>query len=160
RLDAVRALAAAVGPRHRRWRAHGGPQRRAGDRRRKTARLAQSRPAMPLTHRSRAAFAVEGARSAGALANRYFHGEIAFAIEQKDGPQDFVSVADRAVEAHIRTALASAFPDDSMLGEEGGGKVGNSVWVVDPIDGTLNFVHGVRYWCVSLCYIEDGVRTV
>jgi|SRR6516164_657311 myo-inositol-1(or 4)-monophosphatase len=115
---------------------------------------------MPLTHRSRAAFAAEVARSAGALANRYFHGEIAFAVEEKDGPQDFVSAADRVVEAHIRTALANAFPDDSMLGEEGGGAVDNRVWVVDPIDGTLNFVHGMRYRCVSLCYIEDGVRTV
>jgi myo-inositol-1(or 4)-monophosphatase len=109
---------------------------------------------------TRAAFAAELARSAGALANRYFRGEFAFAVEEKDGPQDFVSAADRAVEAHIRDALGSVFPHDAMLGEEGGGDVGNRVWVVDPIDGTLNFVHGVRYWCVSLCYIEDGVRTV
>ena len=111
-------------------------------------------------HAARAGFAAKVARSAGTLANRYFLGEIAFAVEEKDGPQDWVSAADRAVETHIREVLARAFPGDSMLGEEGGGELGDRLWVVDPIDGTLNFVHGVRYWCVSLCYLEGGVRTV
>ncbi|MBK6337939.1 MAG: inositol monophosphatase [Betaproteobacteria bacterium] len=108
---------------------------------------------------ARAAFAQELARTAGALATRYFRREIEFEAERK-GPQDWVSAADRAVEAHIRAALARAFPGDAMLGEESGGALGDRLWVVDPIDGTLNFVHGVRYWCVSLAFVADGVREI
>ena len=108
---------------------------------------------------ARAAFAQELARTAGALATRYFRREIEFEAECK-GPQDWVSAADRAVEAHIRAALARAFPGDAMLGEESGGALGDRLWVVDPIDGTLNFVHGVRYWCVSIAFVADGVRQI
>ena len=108
----------------------------------------------------RAAFAGELARSGGALARRYFLGELAFVAESKGEAQDWVSIADHAVESHIRQALTRRFPDDDMLGEEAGGSVSERVWVVDPIDGTLNFVHGMRYWCVSIAYIEAGVRRV
>lgn len=106
----------------------------------------------------RAAFAGTLAREAGALARRYFLGELAFTAEAKGGTQDWVSVADRAVEQHIRDALARRFPRDSTLGEEAGGVVADQLWVVDPIDGTLNFVHGMRYWCVSIAYVEHGTR--
>ena len=106
----------------------------------------------------RAAFAGALARDAGALARRYFLGELAFTAEAKGEKQDWVSVADRAVEQHIRDALARRFPQDSMLGEEAGGVVADRLWVVDPIDGTLNFVHGMRYWCVSIAYVERGER--
>ncbi len=106
----------------------------------------------------RAQFAGALARDAGALARRYFLGELAFTAEAKGERQDWVSVADHAVEQHIRDALAQRFPQDSMLGEEGGGAVADRLWVVDPIDGTLNFVHGMRYWCVSIAYVEHGVR--
>jgi myo-inositol-1(or 4)-monophosphatase len=109
----------------------------------------------------RAAFVARLIRDAGALAQRYFTREIAFAAEAK-GPQDWVSAADRAVEALIRRELERAFPGDAMLGEETGGPDagdgGERLWVVDPIDGTLNFVHGIRYWCVSIAYVEDGRR--
>jgi myo-inositol-1(or 4)-monophosphatase len=108
----------------------------------------------------RALFAAELAREAGRVANRYFRGELTFAVEAKDGPQDFVSVADRAVENLIRDAIARRFPDDTMLGEETGGSIADRLWLVDPIDGTLNFVHGVRYWCVSIAYLEHGERRV
>jgi myo-inositol-1(or 4)-monophosphatase len=108
---------------------------------------------------TRATFAAELAREAGELALRYFHREIDFGTESK-GPQDFVSAADRAVEMHIRTRLAEAFPDDTMFGEEAGGDVGERAWLVDPIDGTINFVHGVRYWCVSIAFLVDGERRI
>jgi myo-inositol-1(or 4)-monophosphatase len=108
----------------------------------------------------RAKFAGALARTAGTLARRYFEGEIAFAVETKGSPQDFVSIADHAVERHIRDELARRFPEDSMLGEEAGGSVSERVWIVDPIDGTLNFVHGMRYWCVSIAYLESGERQV
>jgi myo-inositol-1(or 4)-monophosphatase len=109
---------------------------------------------------ARAEFAGTLARTAGALAQRYFLGELAFAIESKGERQDWVSAADHAVEAHVREALAARFPRDSILGEEDGGVVSDRVWLVDPIDGTLNFVHGMRYWCISIAYIEHGVRRV
>jgi myo-inositol-1(or 4)-monophosphatase len=108
---------------------------------------------------ARAAFARELAQTASALALRYFHRDLAFEAESK-GPQDWVSVADRAVEVHIRGAIAQTFPGDAMLGEEGGGALGDRMWVVDPIDGTINFVHGVRYWCVSIAFVEHGTRQI
>ena len=109
---------------------------------------------------ARAAFAGELARDAGALGRRYFTGELAFTAEAKGERQDWVSIADHAVEQYIRDALARRFPGDAMLGEEAGGTIADRLWVVDPIDGTLNFVHGMRYWCVSIAYIEHGVRRV
>lgn len=109
---------------------------------------------------TRLALAATLAREAGALALRYFNRELDYAAESKGDPQDWVSVADRSVEALCRARLAAAFPDDTMLGEEGGGSVGERTWVVDPIDGTLNFVHGVRYWCVSIAFLEHGARRI
>lgn len=101
----------------------------------------------------------ELAREASALALRYFHRELSYLRESK-GPQDFVSEADRAVEELVRSGIARAFPQDQFLGEEAGGTVGDHSWVVDPIDGTINFVHGVRYWCISIGFIADGVREI
>src|SRR3954451_10024889 len=80
----------------------------------------------------RLAFAKSLAREAGALALRYFHRDLDFTAVAK-GPQDWVSAADHEVERLIRTRLASAFPADSMLGEEAGGNLGDALWVVDPI---------------------------
>src|SRR5947209_15923141 len=84
----------------------------------------------------RLAFAKSLARDAGALALRYFHRDLDFTAVAK-GPQDWVSAADHEVERLIRTRLARAFPADAMLGEEGGGDLGDALWVVDPIDGTI-----------------------
>lgn len=109
---------------------------------------------------ARLEFAAALAREAGALALRYFSHELDYAAESKGSVQDWVSVADRSVEALCRARLADAFPDDTMLGEEGGGTIGDRTWVIDPIDGTLNFVHGVHYWCVSIAFLEDGVRRI
>ena len=47
-----------------------------------------------------------------------------------------------------------------MLGEESGGELGHNLWVVDPIDGTINFVHGVRYWCIAIAFIAAGERRI
>ena len=109
---------------------------------------------------ARARFAAQLARDAGALAMRYFHRELAYTPESKGEQQDWVSIADRAVEAHCRAQLAAAFPGDTMLGEESGGALAERAWIIDPIDGTLNFVHGVRYWCVSIVFIADGERKI
>src|SRR5579864_2758606 len=108
---------------------------------------------------ARADFAQRIAREAGALARRYFRREIDFAAESK-GPQDFVSEADHAVEALLRERLQREFAADTVLGEEGGGQVGRNLWLIDPIDGTLNFVHGLRYWCISIGFIAAGERRI
>ena len=97
------------------------------------------------------------AREAGALALRYFRNLEALEVEQK-GPQDIVSIADRAVEDLVRRRLLAMFPNDAILGEEGGlhGEGREGTWVVDPIDGTWCFLNGIGAWCVSLAYVCEG----
>src|SRR5947207_15687621 len=115
---------------------------------------------MPLSARYIAALDI--ARSAGALARRFFAQRETLVIEHK-GVQDFVSRADRAVEELIRARLAAAFPIDAFFGEETAASFAGEVdhvWVVDPIDGTHNFLRGVRYYCVSIAYIENGRREI
>jgi myo-inositol-1(or 4)-monophosphatase len=73
-------------------------------------------------------------------------------IEDKAGPADLVSQADRETEAAIRTVLAEHRPDDAVLGEETGSTDGGSGvrWIVDPIDGTTNYLYGRPDWAVSV----------
>jgi myo-inositol-1(or 4)-monophosphatase len=110
----------------------------------------------------RYAFLRRLARDAGALARDFWMRRAALTVELK-GPQDFVSVADREVETFIRAEIARAFPGDHFLGEETAASfTGNAerLWIVDPIDGTHNFLRGIAYWNVSIAYVEDGVRTL
>jgi myo-inositol-1(or 4)-monophosphatase len=96
-------------------------------------------------------------REAGKLAHDYFSKRAQLEIEHK-GMQDLVSVADRAVEDLMRSRLSTAFPGDDLLGEEGGGaarRPGAGLWVIDPIDGTANFLRGMPYWSVTLAYAAD-----
>ncbi|ESZ73093.1 inositol phosphatase [Mesorhizobium sp. L103C105A0] len=72
------------------------------------------------------------------------------------GPQDFLTETDGKVEEHIRATLAEAFPQDGFLGEEGGGIGSARMWVVDPIDGTANFMRGIPHFCISIAFVEDG----
>lgn len=78
-------------------------------------------------------------------------------IEQK-GPRDLVSIADREAEAHLVEAIRAAYPDDGILGEEGSSIEGRSGrrWILDPLDGTTNFVHGLPFFCVSIGLEVDG----
>ncbi|MGD9511384.1 MAG: inositol monophosphatase [Geminicoccaceae bacterium] len=92
---------------------------------------------------------------AGRLALDWFERRSSIAVALK-GPQDYASEADAAVERMVRSRIAEAFPDDAFLGEEEGGEVGERVWVIDPIDGTANFVRGVARFCVSLAFVADG----
>ena len=73
-----------------------------------------------------------------------------------------VTDADEAVEAELRTALAGARPGDTIFGEEQGGTptLSGRQWVIDPIDGTKNFVRGVPVWASLIALLEDGVPTV
>lgn len=98
------------------------------------------------------------ARAAGQLALDYFHNRDRLEIELK-GPTDYVSYADRDVENTIRRELAANFPDDAFLGEETAASFEGPVercWVVDPIDGTHNFLRGMPYWNVSIGFVVDG----
>lgn len=102
----------------------------------------------------RLAVAISVAREAGALARRWFERRGELVIEHK-GRQDFVSEADREVEALIRQRLQGALPEDGFLGEESGGAPGESFWAVDPIDGTTNFLRGIPLYAVSLAFVHE-----
>jgi len=114
-----------------------------------------------MTVAARHALACTLAREAGALALGFFADRTALTVETKDTPQDVVSRADRAVEDLIRARIAAAFPDDSLLGEEGGTRPGSSGfgWVIDPIDGTMPFLSGLPHWCVAIA-VTHGEETV
>jgi len=115
---------------------------------------------MPLSARYIAALDI--ARSAGTLARNFFTQRESLVIEHK-GAQDLVSHADLTVEESIRSKLAAAFPGDAFLGEETAAAFAGDpdhVWIVDPIDGTHNFLRGVRYYCVSIAYVENGQREI
>jgi len=98
------------------------------------------------------------ARAAGRLALDYFNNRERLTVELK-GPTDYVSHADRDVENAIRRELAASFPGDTFLGEETAATFSGPVercWVVDPIDGTHNFLRGMPYWNVSIGFVADG----
>jgi myo-inositol-1(or 4)-monophosphatase len=99
------------------------------------------------------------AREAGVLAMDHF-GNLEAAQVARKGAQDYVSRADREVEALLRDRLMSAFPEDQFLGEELGGREGRGVWVVDPIDGTGNFVRGIPVFGISIAYWLEGQTEV
>jgi myo-inositol-1(or 4)-monophosphatase len=106
--------------------------------------------------------AVEAARMAGGLlADRVLQGAER-GVSSKSTPTDLVSEADLASERAIRELLSKRRPQDGFVGEEGGrseqGDSGLS-WVVDPLDGTVNFVFGIPQWSVSVA-VRDGRGTV
>ncbi len=96
-------------------------------------------------------------REAGALALRHYRNLAALTVERK-GHQDLVSEADREVERLIRDQLAAHFPDDGIVGEEHAPRTGTSgyTWVIDPIDGTANFLRGIPAWCVVLACVHES----
>jgi myo-inositol-1(or 4)-monophosphatase len=100
------------------------------------------------------------AREAGALLRGSYDGP-ELRISSKSTPTDLVSEADHAAEHLIRDRLLSARPDDGILGEEGGDRAGTSGvhWIVDPLDGTVNFLFGVPQWAVSIA-CEDATGTI
>lgn len=99
--------------------------------------------------------ATDLAREAGALALSMRAG--IGVLETKSSPTDVVTAADKAVEKLLVDALTAARPDDGLLGEEGAGSTGTSGyrWVIDPIDGTVNYLYGIPQWAVSLGF-EDA----
>ncbi|HKU36115.1 MAG TPA: inositol monophosphatase family protein [Paenarthrobacter sp.] len=77
--------------------------------------------------------------------------------ERKTSVSDVVTAADRAAEAYVLEQLRRCRPDDGILGEEGASVAGTSgrTWVIDPVDGTYNFLHGSTYWCSAIALKRD-----
>jgi myo-inositol-1(or 4)-monophosphatase len=101
------------------------------------------------------------AREAGALARKRFT-DASFKVGLK-GPQDYLTEVDGETEELIAKAIHAAFPDDGFVGEETAGRAAQAdrpVWVVDPIDGTVNFAKGVPFFCISIACILGGEMEV
>jgi histidinol phosphatase-like enzyme (inositol monophosphatase family) len=100
-------------------------------------------------------FAVRLARDAGTITQQYFKGS--FTPERKTD-NSLVTTADREAEKYLRDRLGQTFPNDAILGEEEGNKTGrsNRRWIVDPLDGTFSFVHGVPLYGVLVGLEIEG----
>ncbi|WP_322819713.1 inositol monophosphatase family protein [Tepidiforma sp.] len=100
--------------------------------------------------------AVRTAREAGELIGQY--ATEGFAVGTKSTATDMVTEADRAAERLIAERLLGARPEDGILGEEGASEPGSSGvrWVVDPLDGTTNFVYGIPAYAVAIAAEVDG----
>jgi myo-inositol-1(or 4)-monophosphatase len=103
--------------------------------------------------------AVKAARAAGAIINRAALDLEVLKVATK-GPNDFVSEVDRAAEQAIISTLLEAYPDHGILAEETGREHGNRAseftWVIDPLDGTTNFLHGFPVYAVSIALAHRG----
>jgi myo-inositol-1(or 4)-monophosphatase len=106
--------------------------------------------------------AVKAARRAGNIINRGARDLDLLTVSAK-GPKDFVSEIDHAAEAAIVDTLLAAYPDHAILAEEGTAQGRNAeaehVWIIDPLDGTTNFLHGFPQYCVSIALAHRGVVT-
>ncbi|MCL4762280.1 MAG: inositol monophosphatase [Burkholderiales bacterium] len=104
--------------------------------------------------------AVKAARRAGTIINRGARDLDLLTVSAK-GPKDFVSEVDRAAEAAIVETLLTTYPDHAILAEEGTAKGENAnadhLWIIDPLDGTTNFLHGFPQYCVSIALAHRGV---
>ncbi|HEX8005983.1 MAG TPA: inositol monophosphatase family protein [Trebonia sp.] len=103
------------------------------------------------------AIAMEAARAAGQLLVSR-EGRVPVA-ETKSSPTDVVTEMDRRAETLIRSLILDSRPGDAILGEEGGQTTGNSTvrWVIDPLDGTVNYLYGLHDWAVSIAAEVSGV---
>ncbi len=103
--------------------------------------------------------AVKAARAAGNLINRAALDVEAVRINQKQ-INDFVTEVDHAAEKAIIETLTTAYPGHGILAEESGTEFGAKdsefVWIIDPLDGTTNFIHGFPFYCVSIALAVQG----
>ncbi len=102
--------------------------------------------------------AIKAARRAGSIINRAALDRTRLEIRSKQA-NDFVTQVDRAAEAAIIDIIRQAYPDHAVLGEESGaldaksigqGKKADYRWIIDPLDGTMNYIHGLPQYCVSI----------
>jgi myo-inositol-1(or 4)-monophosphatase len=112
-----------------------------------------------IEERALLAVALDAARAAATELTARF-GRRQVGVRAKSTPTDLVSDADLAAESTIRAVLAERRPGDAILGEEGGASVGGEFrWVVDPLDGTINFLFGIPVFSVSIA-CEDATGTL
>jgi len=103
--------------------------------------------------------AVKAARRAGNLINRATRNLDVVAVREK-AANDFVSEVDREAEETILRTLREAYPDHAILAEESGASgASEHEWIIDPLDGTTNFLHGFPQYCVSIAHRHRGVVT-
>ena len=104
--------------------------------------------------------AIKAARSAGAIINRASLDLDRLQVSTKSSPNDFVTEVDRAAEAAIIDTLLGAYPGHGILAEESGRTRGardsDYVWIIDPLDGTTNFIHGFPVYAVSIALALKG----
>jgi myo-inositol-1(or 4)-monophosphatase len=103
---------------------------------------------------------VKAARAGGNILLRHMNRLDAIDVVEKDR-FDYASEVDRLAEVEIIKELKRANPDYAILGEEGGKLKGvrdggRFTWVIDPLDGTSNYLHGIPHWCVSIALVENG----
>jgi myo-inositol-1(or 4)-monophosphatase len=107
-------------------------------------------------------FAIKAARRAGALINRASLDLDLLKVSTKQ-PNDFVTEVDKAAETAIIEILREAYPDHGILAEETGTTPGGAAseyqWIIDPLDGTTNFIHGFPQFAVSIALAHRGVVT-
>jgi myo-inositol-1(or 4)-monophosphatase len=106
--------------------------------------------------------AIKAARAAGAIINRAALDVEAVRISQKQA-NDFVTEVDQNSERVIIETLLTAYPDHGILAEESGTAHGNPeadhIWIIDPLDGTTNFIHGFPFYCVSIaCQVQGRLE--
>ena len=122
---------------------------------------------MPNPHDADLAFAVALAGRAGELLTASY--EQAMKVDRKS-KRDVVTNVDYASEALVIAAISERFPADAILAEESGrehgarrtarGRWQRRTWVIDPLDGTVNYANGIPFFCVSIGLVEDGVPVV
>jgi len=100
-------------------------------------------------------FAVGLSEEAGRITRKYFRKHIEVEVKKDSSP---VTVADRETEMCIRDAIARRYPGHGILGEEHGAKEADSPyrWIIDPIDGTKSFIHGIPLYTVLIALLENG----
>ncbi len=101
--------------------------------------------------------AIQAARKAGNIITRALDRLEGVKVTPK-GPKDFATEIDHKAETEIIQIIRKAHPDHSILGEEMGEQKGSddTLWVIDPLDGTTNFYHGFPHFCVSIAVIQKG----
>ncbi len=106
-----------------------------------------------MTNQERMELAIKAALASGKMLSEYAD----FQIDRK-AAKDYVTDADKASEDLIRNILLTACPEDAFLGEESGtsGDDKQGIWVVDPIDGTTNFIRKIPPYSISIAYMEGG----
>jgi len=102
------------------------------------------------------AIAIKAARRGGDVLQRALSNVARVPLKEKER-YDYVSEVDQFAEKEIVNEIHRAFPDHAILGEEGGSSgSGDTVWIIDPLDGTHNYLRGIPHYCVSIAQQVDG----